>query len=159
MADANENDKHDIIKKKYEDAISYYKNSSNKNKRWYKSTRSLTVVIGSLVTLTSSLSSSEVFVDSPTCKIFFSIGTPCLAALLTIISGFSQSFQWGSAWQNMILTSQILEKEYSRYLLIPGDLRDSALESEKINSLIITETESFFERILGSKINKEEMKV
>jgi len=152
MNQTKDTDEHEIIKKRYETAINYYTNSSKKNKRWYKSTRSLIVVVGSIVTLTSSLSSSEVFADSQTFKILFSIGTPCLAAILTIVSGFSQSFQWGSTWQNMVLTSQVLEKEYNSYLVTPVDQRDYKRESEKINSLIITETQGFFGRMLGTKV-------
>ena len=39
-------------------------------------------------------------------KAVFDLGTPVLAATLAIIGGFSHSFQWGSTWQNMVLTAQ-----------------------------------------------------
>ena len=79
----------------------------------------------------------------------FSIGTPILAASLTIIAGFSQSFHWGSTWQNMVLTAQYLQKEFDNYLLTPPNERNHQEESEKLNTYVITETEGFFERMLG----------
>jgi hypothetical protein len=141
-------DKH--IRDRYEEAIAYYWAASRANKNWYKITRSLTVIFGALVTLVASLSSSTIFNDSTTVKTLFSLGTPILAASLTIIAGFSQSFQWGSTWQNMVLTAQRLQKEYDIYLVTPPMDRNYQDESEKLNTFVINETEGFFERMLGS---------
>jgi hypothetical protein len=137
------------IRDRYEKAITYYWAASRANKNWYKITRSLTVIFGALVTLVASLSSSTIFNDSTTIKTLFSLGTPILAASLTIIAGFSQSFQWGSTWQNMVLTAQRLQKEYDIYLVTPPKDRDYQEESEKLNTFVINETEGFFERMLG----------
>ena len=139
----------EYIKGRYDEAIQFYWTASKTNKRWYKITRSLTVVFGALVTLIASLSSSTMISGSPKIQTLFSLGTPVLAALLTIIAGFSQSFQWGSTWQNMVLTAQCLQKEYDNYLVTPEEERDYPAESTKLNSFVITETESFFERMLG----------
>lgn len=46
-------------------------------------------------------------------------GTPILAALLTIIAVFSQSFQQGITWQNMVITAQELQLEFDKYLVTP----------------------------------------
>ena len=81
------------IQKRYNEAISYYWGASTTNKRWYKITRSLTVIIGSSVTLTAALASSQIILNDPTLKVIFQFGTPVLAAVLTIVAGFSQSFQ------------------------------------------------------------------
>ena len=78
------------------------------------------------------------------------LATPILAAILTIIAGFSQSYQWGSTWQNMIITAQQLEKEFDIYLLTPVGERNFLETVEKLNGFVITETEGFFERMLGS---------
>lgn len=147
MADDKANmDKH--INERYVDAIGYYWNASRGNKKWYKLTRSLTVILGALVTLIASLSSSSL-IESTAFKDYFIIGTPVIAACLTIIAGFSQSFQWGSAWQNMVLTAQHLQKEYDRYLVTPPAQRDLAKEADILNQFLLKETEGFFERMLG----------
>ena len=146
------------IQKRYNEAISYYWRASTTNKRWYKITRSLTVIIGSLVTLISALASSERIVNNEPLDIIFSLGTPVLAAVLTIVAGFSQSFQWGSTWQNMILTAQQLQKDYDRYLVTPLDKRNFAEEADKLNYFVITESEGFFERMLGIGKTKEKKK-
>jgi hypothetical protein len=141
-----EMDKH--INDRYVEAINYYWNASKSNKKWYKLTRSFTVILGALVTLIASLSSSNL-IESTLLKDYFVIGTPIIAAGLTIIAGFSQSFQWGSAWQNMVLTAQLLQKEYDRYLVtIPAE-RDLVMEADILNKFLLKETESFFERMLG----------
>lgn len=93
MSSQDENEKDKLIQKRYQDTISYYWNASNTNKRWYKLTRSLTVIFGALVTLISSLSSSEIIGESTILEKAFALGTPVLAAILTIVAGFSQSFQ------------------------------------------------------------------
>lgn len=149
MDKTNGNEMDDYIQKRYSNAISYYWTSSKSNKRWYKLTRSLTVIFGALVTLVAALASSEIFAVSPWSEIF-AIGTPVLAVLLTIIAGFSQGFQWGSAWQNMILTAEYLQKEFDKYLVTPLADRNYIEEAEKLNNFVINESEGFFERMLGN---------
>lgn len=146
------------IQKRYNEAISYYWRASTTNKRWYKITRSLTVIIGSLVTLIAALASSQIILNDPTLKVIFQFGTPVLAAVLTIVAGFSQSFQWGSTWQNMILTAQQLQKDYDRYLVTPLDKRNFSEEADKLNYFVITESEGFFERMLGIAKTNEKIK-
>lgn len=154
MEFANNSKQHDInmdqyIQDRYKNAIAYYWAASRTNKNWYKITRSLTVIFGALVTLIASLSSSKIFAGSDVATLFFTLGTPIMAALLTIITGFSQSFQWGSTWQNMILTAQQLQKEFDKYLVTPIAERNFSDEADKLNQFVITETEGFFERMLG----------
>lgn len=134
---------------RYRNAIDYYWQASRTNKRWYKATRALTVILGALVTLVASLTTSEILQGKEAVGVWLAVGTPLLAATLTIIAGFSQSFQWGSAWQNMVLTAQQLQKEYDRYLLTPAGERDYQAESERLNHFVIAETHGFFERLLG----------
>ena len=150
MEEPKGHDMNKYISDRYETAINYYWAASRSNKAWYKTTRSLTIIFGALVTLIASLTSSEIIIQFEFTKTLFSIGTPVLAATLTIIAGFSQSFQYGSAWQNMVLTAQQLQKEYDNYLVTPPNERDYLKESNKLNSYVINETESFFERILGA---------
>ena len=149
MNELSEDDLDKYIQDRYKSAISYYLASSRTNKTWYKITRSLTVVLGALVTLVASLASSTLIVNSPVLKDMFALGTPILAATLTIIAGFSQSYQWGSTWQNMILTAQQLEKEFDNYLVTPVGERNFSEAVEKLNGFVISETEGFFERMLG----------
>ena len=148
METQNENvmDKH--IQERYKNAIEYYWGASRANKRWYKRTRSYTVIIGALVTLIASLTTSEIIVEAEMQKLF-GLGTPILAAVLTTIAGFSQSFQWGSTWQNMVLTAQQLQKEYDRYLVTPINERNFSKEAEILNAFVINESRGFFDRMLG----------
>lgn len=148
METQNVNPMDEHIQSRYKDAINYYWGASKSNKRWYKRTRSYTVIIGAAVTLIASLSTSEIIVDNELTTVF-GLGTPILAALLTIIAGFSQSFQWGSTWQNMILTAQQLQKEYDRYLVTPINERKFSEEADKLNGFVINESTGFFERMLG----------
>jgi len=150
--DVNEKDK--LIRKRYQDAIAYYWNASKSNKSWYKTTRSLTVITGAIVTLIAALTSSEIIAKSEIVQNIFTLSTPVLAALLTIVAGFSQSFQWGSTWQNMVLTAENLQKEFDKYQVTPVDEIDFAAEAEKLNKFVINESEGFFSRMLGSATNK-----
>jgi len=149
METQNENvmDKH--IQERYKNAIEYYWGASRANKQWYKRTRSYTVIIGSLVTLIASLTSSTIIDKNVNLKTAFELGTPILAAVLTTIAGFSQSFQWGSTWQNMVLTAQQLQKEYDRYLVTPINERNFSKEVEILNLFVINESRGFFDRMLG----------
>ena len=79
------------VLQRYENTIRYYWRASARNKRAYKWTRYLTVVLGALVTLVASLSAAN-FLVSPWTTVF-SIATPTLAFILTITAGLMQSFQ------------------------------------------------------------------
>ena len=139
----------DYVLERYGKAINYYWNASRHNKQAYKLTRSLTVMLGALVTLLASLSSAS-FIDSdPVWKTGFGITTPVLAAILTIVAGFSQAFQWGAAWRDMVLNAAHLERERDRFYVTKPEERDPLKEVATLNDLVITETESFFQRILG----------
>lgn len=72
-----------------------------------------------------------------------------IITLLTIIAGFSQTFQWGSAWQNMVLAAQRLQAEFDRFLTTPMELRNHRDELELLNEFVVGESETFFERMLG----------
>ena len=138
------------VENRYNEAIDYYWKACRNNKRAYKLTRSLTIILGALVTLIASLSSASFIIDKPFWDCAFKLGTPILAASLTIIAGFSQSFQWGAAWQDMVLTAQTLQKERDRYLVTKPEDRDPAKEVALLNDFVLVESISFFERMLGS---------
>lgn len=142
------------IRSRYESAINYYWTASRTNRSWYKITRALTIIFGAVVTLVASLSSSNIFPEGGFIHYAFSLGTPVLAAMLTIIAGFAQTFQWGSTWQNMVLTAQHLQKEYDKYLVSPPEQRKYEEETIKLNTFVITETEGFFERMLGGVMSE-----
>ena len=146
------------VENRYNEAIDYYWEASRNNKRAYKLTRSLTIILGALVTLVASLSSASFIIDKPFWDGLFKLGTPILAASLTIIAGFSQSFQWGATWQDMVLTAQTLQKERDRYLITKPEDRDLAKEVALLNDFVLVESISFFERMLGSArlLNKDD---
>jgi len=146
------------VESRHKEAIAYYWKASQTNKQTYKTTRVLTVVLGALVTLIASLSSSEFITHDSLWNPVFAFGTPILAAMLTITAGFSQSFQWGSAWQNMVLTAQRIEKERDRFLVTDLSKRDHHQEMELLNEFIISESKNFFDRMLGGSISSKESK-
>lgn len=146
----------EYIKSRYKDAIKYYWKASKSNKRWYKITRSLTIIFGALVTLIASLNSSEIITGTREMEVSFSLVTPILAAMLAIIAGFSQNYQWGSTWQHMVLTAEQLQREFDKYLVTTENDKNYILEAEKLNDFVLTESKGFFERMLGSFSGKSE---
>jgi hypothetical protein len=145
-----EKDTHAYVLNRYESSIEYYWNAGAHNKRAYKLTRSLTIVLGALVTLISSISTAEFITSNSTLQLPFAIATPVLAAILTIAGGFAQSFHWGAAWRDMVINAQKLEKELDRFKVTSPDQIDLAKEVTILNELVIEETQSFFLRILDS---------
>lgn len=139
-----------LVDQRYIKAIDYYWKASRQNKRAYKLTRTLVIVLGALVTLISSLSSAQFIRNTPGWNLTFAIGTPMIAAALTIVGGFSQTFQWGAAWQDMVLTAQRLQKERDRFLVTKPEDRDLTEEMALLNDFVLVESQGFFERMLGS---------
>jgi len=145
-----------FVEERYQSAIDYYWKASRHNKRAYKTTRSLVLILGAVVTLVTSLSSAEFINSSILWDRCFTIGGPALAAILTIVGGFSQTFQWGAAWNDMVMTAQRLEKERDRFLVTKPEERDLTKEVNILNDFVLDETEGFFQRILGgAKIEKK----
>jgi hypothetical protein len=137
------------VRKRYDEAIAYYWKASRNNKRGYKITRILILVLGALVTLASSLASADFIAGSTVWDRIFAIGTPLLAAALSFLGGFSQTFQWGAAWQDMVLTAEQLEKERDRFMVTKPEDFNPTEEMSRLNDFVITESQGFFERILG----------
>ena len=135
----------EYVLKRYNDSIAYYWNASRLNRRLYKWTRYLVIVFGAVVTLLASLSASSGFTG--TWATILAVVTPILAAVLTIIGGLSQSFQWGAAWQEMVMTAERLERERDRILVTRSD---PEADLEVLNGIVLRESEGFFMRILGS---------
>lgn len=140
------------ILNRYKDSINYYWGASASNKNNYKRSRSLTIILGALVTLVSSIASATFIVSNDILNTIFAIATPIIAALLTIISGFAQSFHWGATWRDMLLNAEQLEKERDRFLATPPEERDYKGELELLNNLVIEESRSFFQRVLDSEV-------
>ncbi len=144
------------ILKKYEDRVNYYWKASRNNKNSYKRVRFWTVLLGSLVTLVSSLSAAE-FVQEPRwLRILFAVATPVIAATLTVISGLGQNFHWGSTWRDMVINAVRLEKERDRFLATKKENRDLEKELDTLNSIVLEETRNFFQRVLDSEIKPKE---
>lgn len=144
------------ILKKYNDRINYYWMASRNNKNSYKRVRFWTVVLGSLVTLVSSLSAASFFQNPEWVKNLFSVATPIIAATLTVISGLGQSFHWGSTWRDMVINAVRLEKERDRFMATKKEKRNFEKELETLNSIVLEETRNFFQRVLDSEIKPKE---
>jgi hypothetical protein len=137
---------------KYQKAIDYYLRASTSNKKSYRLSRVSIVVLGASITFLSSLASANFIVDNQFLKVFFAVITPLLAVLLTIISGLSQSFHWGAAWRDMIMNAQKLEKARDLFQATKPEERDIKKELDSMHDMVITETESFFQRVLEAEI-------
>jgi hypothetical protein len=44
---------------------------------------------------------------------------------MAIVSGITQTFQWGAAWSDMVITASRLEKERDRIAVTPPDVSGS----------------------------------
>ena len=137
------------VLKRYDDYIQYYWKSSEINKRSYKASRYSVIVLGALVTLVSSLSAAG-FGKNTWLAFSFAVATPLLAATLAIIGGFSQSFQWGATWSDMVIAAERLQKERDRIAITPPNHIDGLKEFALMDDLVLTETQNFFQRLFGS---------
>lgn len=146
----------DYVLNLYKTKIEYYWGASSNNKKAHKRYRTWTIVLGSLVTLVSSLSAAAFFQDPPWVKNLFSIATPIIAATLTVISGLGQNFHWGSTWRDMVINATRLEKERDRFLATKPEKRDIKKELDILNTIILEETRNFFQRVLDSEIKPKE---
>ena len=146
--EATPDSNYSFVLDRYNDKIKYYWKAATTNKRAYKLSRIVTVILGALVTLISSLTSADFIISVPWLKITFAIATPLFAAVLTISGGFAQSFHWGATWSDMVLNAERLEKEYDRVKITKPENIDLAKEVELLNEIVITETQSFFQRVL-----------
>ena len=142
-------DDKDHVLERFDEAIKYYWRASRHNKKWYKVTRILVVILGATVTLVASLSSASFIEGHSGWDMGFAIASPVLAAILTIAGGFSQTFHWGAAWRDMVLNAQRLERERDQILVADEQDRDHAKELAILNEIVITETKGFFQRVLG----------
>jgi hypothetical protein len=133
---------------RYENRIAYYWKASTTNKRSYKATRYLTIVLGAAVTLISSLSSAK-FVTG-VLALVFAVATPVMAACLAIVGGVSQAFQWGASWSDMVITATRLEGQRDRIAITPAAQLDPIKEMVLLDDTVLAETQGFFQRLFGS---------
>lgn len=136
----------------YKNQIDYYWRKASYNKKSYKNFRFLTIFLGALVTLVASLTTSSIIASNEWVRGVFTIGTPVIAAALTIINSLSQNFQWGATWRDMSMSGQRLEKELDRFLATPVEKRNYRRELEVMNDIVLQETHSFFQRVLNSEM-------
>jgi len=141
----------DYVLSQYNNKINYYWAASRSNKNAYKSYRTWTIILGSLVTLISSVSAAEL-IQVPVVKLTLSIMTPILAASLTMVSGLGQNFRWGSTWRDMLIGATRLERERDRFLATSPDKRNLEKELDILNSIVLEETREFFQRILDNEV-------
>lgn len=146
------------VLEQYKNKIDYYWGASNHNKKSYKLYRTLSIVLGSAVTLISSLSAASFVQDTDWARIAFALLTPLIAATLAVISGLSQNFHWGATWRDMVINAIRLEKERDRFLATDPTKRDLEAELDILNSIVLEETKSFFRRVLDSEVRPTDKK-
>ncbi len=146
----------DYVLGQYKSKIDYYWAASSSNKKTFKRYRTWTILLGSLVTLVSSISAAEFIQEPRWLNILFSVATPIIAASLTVISGLGQNFHWGSTWRDMVINATRLEKERDRFLATKPEKRDIEKELDILNSIVLEETRNFFQRVLDSEIKPKE---
>lgn len=135
----------------YDKQIDWYWKASSNNKKNYKRFRFWTVVLGALVTLIASLTTTEAITANETVGRVFTILTPVLAATLTIINSLSQNFQWGATWRDMVVNATRLQREKNRFLATEPKKRNYRKELLLINNIVLEETQAFFKRILDTE--------
>ena len=146
----------EYVLNQYKNKIDYYWGASRSNKNAFKRYRTWTIILGSLVTLVSSISAAEFVQDPSWLKNIFSVSTRIIAATLTVISGLGQNFHWGSTWRDMVINATRLEKERDRFLATKKEKRDFEKELDILNSIVLEETRNFFQRVLDSEIKPKE---
>lgn len=139
------------VLEQYQGKIDYYWKASRSNKNAYKSYRAWSIILGASVTLISSISAAEFIQTIDGLRIVFAIATPIIAATLTIISGLGQNFHWGTTWRDMVINATRLEMERDRFRATRPEQWDFQKELNVMNSIILDETKSFFERVLDSE--------
>ena len=147
---SNAADLQKLILDRYDQRIGYYWKASQINKQSYKATRYLTVILAAVTTLVASISSAAFIKNSDLLAVLFAVMTPVFAAMMAIVAGISQAFQWGAAWSDMVITATRLEKERDRIAVTPPQQLDPAKEMGVLDDLVLVETQGFFQRILGS---------
>ena len=152
VADGKIKDIDKYVYEMYVNQIDYYKRSGSYNKKYYKNYRSLTIILGALVTLIASLASSKFIATYDWLEATFMVATPLLAFTLTVINGLSQNFQWGATWRDMMVNRQRLEKERDRFLSTPVEKRNYKAELKVMNDIVLEEIKAFFQRILDSEV-------
>ena len=145
---AGQPDFRETVLNRYDQKIAYYWKSSRSNKRSYKLTRFLLIILGAIVTLVASLSAAGSIKGWPATAL--AVLTPLLAASMAIVSGISQAFQWGAAWSDMVMTASRLEKERDRIAVAPLESLDPVKELAVLDDLVIAETQGFFQRLFGA---------
>ena len=143
---------YDYVLERYDEKIKYYWEASRNSKNTYKRYRLLTVILGSLITLVSSLSASEFVEANSVLRTIFTLAVPIMAATLTIVSGALTGFHWGANWRDMVVNATKLEMERDRFLATPPDQRNYPEALEIMNSVVLEETTSFFQRVLDNEI-------
>ena len=146
----------EYVLNQYKSKIEYYWGASRSNKNAFKRYRTWTIILGSLVTLVSSIAAAEFLQEPVWLKNVFSVATPIIAATLTVISGLGQNFHWGSTWRDMVINATRLEKERARFLATKPEKRDIEKELDILNTIILEETRNFFQRVLDSEIKPKD---
>ena len=137
------------ILQRYQKAIDYYWHAGRFNKRAYRNTRYMVVVLGAVVTLVASLASANFVESRGWLDVSFAIATPVLAAMLAIVSGIAQTFQWGASWREMVMSAEVLEARRDTIATSEADEVNIATDLAFLHDLQQNETRGFFDRILG----------
>ena len=148
----------EYVLNQYKSKIDYYWEASSINKKAYKRFRSWSTILGAGVTLISSLSAASFF-QGDEIRVAFSIATPVIAATLTIINGLSQNFHWGAAWRDMVINATRLEKERDRFYATCADKKSFEKDLNIMNSIVLEETTSFFQRVLDSEVRPKDTSI
>lgn len=148
----------EYVLNQYKSKIDYYWEASSINKKAYKRFRSWSTILGAGVTLISSLSAASFF-QGDEIRVAFSIATPIIAATLTVINGLSQNFHWGAAWRDMVINATRLEKERDRFYATCADKKSFEKDLNIMNSIVLEETTSFFQRVLDSEVRPKDTSI
>ena len=139
----------DRVIERYQDQIDYYWTRGKSHKRRFVAGRALTIILGAVVTLLATRTSAEFVTRADTWDTILRSATPLVAALLAIVGGLSQSFEWGASWREMALAATRLEAELDRIETTPADELDLREEIAYLDAIVLAESRGYFDRILG----------
>jgi hypothetical protein len=141
----------EYVSKSYDERAEYYLHEMEQHKKRHDSARTWIIILGAIVTLISSLTTAEFITNTQYLSAIFTIATPILAAAWTILSGLSQSFQWGETWGDMSIYAPLIQKERDRFLTTPPQMRNNQKELEILNELLLNLNQRVTSRLLNRK--------
>jgi len=141
-------DLNNYILRTYRENIDLSWRNAASSKRTYYLNRIMPILLGGILTFATTISSTQYISANETLKAIFAIATPLLAVALTVTNELTKINKPAESWRDMVVFAEKLEKERDRFLATKPGKRNHKKELDKIRSLVIRESRTFFRRTL-----------